>query len=51
MEGPVHFSPRHYGVQGVHATECLSSVFPKPQISGFIDNWRFGYTDYSVKMI
>ena len=51
MERPVHFSPRHYGAQGVHTTECFSSVFPKPQMSGFIDNWRFDYTDYSVKMI
>lgn len=51
MEGPVQISCRHCSVQGVHITQCFSSVFPKPQRSRFIENWRLDYTDYSVKML
>lgn len=50
MEGPVHFSSTHYCVQDAHIIECISSVFPELQMSSFIDNWSFDYTDYGVKM-
>lgn len=37
-------------VYKMHTSQTIPLVFQKLQMSSFIDNWSFDYTDYSVKM-